>query len=62
MNKQLIIFLLVLAAMVGGMVYYHKSTPSPYNSPVFFGAPQPEPEPDTGNKPSKMAQPGRPAN
>ncbi len=62
MNKQLIIFLLVLGVIVAGMVVYHNRTPSPFNSPVFFGAPQPEPEPDTGNKPSKMAQPGRPAN
>ena len=62
MNKQLIIFLLVMAAVVGGMVYYHKSTPSPYTSPVFFGEEARDPEPDMGNKPSKMAQPGRPAN
>ena len=62
MNKQLIIFLLVMAAVVGGMVYYHQSTPNPYNSPVFFGEEARDSEPDMANKPSKMAQPGRPAN
>lgn len=62
MNKQLIIFLLVLAAIIATMVYYHNRTPTPFNSPVFFGAPETQKEPDMGNKPSKMAQPGRPAN
>lgn len=37
MNKQLIIFLLVLAAIVGGLAYYHVNTPTPFDSPVFFG-------------------------
>lgn len=37
MNKQLIVFLLILAALIGGMVYYHVNTASPFDSPVFFG-------------------------
>ena len=61
MNKQIIIFLVVLGILVAGMVAYHERTPSPFNSPVFFGPPADEPEPDTGNKPSKMAQPGKAA-
>ena len=37
MNKQLMIFLVVIVAFVGGMAYYHISTPSPYDGEAFFG-------------------------
>jgi hypothetical protein len=35
--KQLIIFLVVTAVIVAGMVYYHKVTPSPFDGKAFFG-------------------------
>lgn len=37
MNKQLIVFLLILGALIAGMAYYHLNTASPFDSPVFFG-------------------------
>lgn len=62
MNKQLIFFLLLVAVVVAAMVAYHRNTPSPYNSPVFFGAPEePEPEPDMGKKPTRLAPAGQPS-
>jgi len=37
MNKDLIILLTVIGLFVAGMTWYHFSTPSPFNSEVFFG-------------------------
>ncbi|MEC8907916.1 MULTISPECIES: hypothetical protein [Thalassolituus] len=48
MNKQLIIFLLVIGAFVGAMSYYHVSTPSPFDGEAFFGPKEtPAPPPET---------------
>ncbi len=48
MNKQLIIFLLVIGAFVGAMYYYHVSTPSPFVGEAFFGPKEtPAPPPET---------------
>lgn len=36
--KRLLGFLLVLGVIILALVYYHKTTPSPYDSEAFFGA------------------------
>lgn len=37
MNKQLVIFLVVVTAIVVALTQYHVSTPSPFDSEAFFG-------------------------
>jgi hypothetical protein len=45
-NKQLVIFLLVIGAFVGAMSYYHVSTPSPFDGEAFFGPKDVPPPPE----------------
>lgn len=37
-NKQLVIFLVVVTALVVAMAQYHVSTPSPFDGEAFFGS------------------------
>jgi len=36
-NKQLVIFLLVILVFVAAMTVYHVNTPSPFDGEAFFG-------------------------
>jgi hypothetical protein len=54
-NKQLVIFLVVVTAIVVALAQYHVSTPSPFDSEAFFGpkeVPQ-EPTKETNETPLK---------
>ncbi len=54
MEKQLIIFLLVMGVAVGGMVYYHLNTENPFDGEAFFGPK------DSPAEPSSQPQNSRP--
>lgn len=53
MNKQLIIFLVVVTAIVVALAQYHVSTPSPFDGEAFFGPKAVPEEAEEKTKPLK---------
>lgn len=58
MNKQLVIFLVVVTAIVVAMAQYHVSTPSHFDGEAFFG---PKDAPEQQLRDAPQEQPVKPS-